>query len=82
MGLAFVGRTSRSAADLLVSLPTPSRPTNSDEKLPVESSHPWPSRDRQGAADSPNFRPFFNGVPMDVRPDDNEKLPVTTRTPS
>jgi hypothetical protein len=36
MGLRIVGRISRSAADLLVSLHAPSRPTNEDEK-PVPS---------------------------------------------
>jgi hypothetical protein len=37
------------------------RPTNGDEKLPVEPD------------DSPNFRLFFNGVPMGFRPtNDNE----------
>jgi len=38
------------------------RPTNGDEKLPVEPYDPWQSRDRKGADDSPNFRPFFKGV--------------------
>jgi len=38
------------------------RPTNGDEKLPVEPYDPWQSRDRKGADDSPNFRPFFKGA--------------------
>jgi hypothetical protein len=73
MNLAFVGRTSRSAADLPVSLPTPSRPTNSDEKLPVERTTPSRAATAKGADDSPNFRLFFNGVPMGLPPtNDNE----------
>ena len=43
------------------------RPTNGDEKLPVEPYDPWQSRDRKGADDSPNFRPFFKGVGPRVR---------------
>ncbi len=38
------------------------RPINGDEKPPVEPYDPWPSRDRKGADDPPNFRLFFNGV--------------------
>ena len=43
-------------------VPMDLRPTHDDEKLPVEPYDPWQSRDRKGADDSPNFRPFFNGA--------------------
>jgi hypothetical protein len=36
------------------------RPTNADEKLPVEPYRPQPSRDRKGANVSPVSWPFFN----------------------
>jgi hypothetical protein len=44
------------------------RPTNVDEKLPVEPYDRQPSRDRKGANVSPDFRLFFKGVPMGLQP--------------
>jgi hypothetical protein len=69
MDLAFVGRTSRSAADLLVSLSAPSRPSNDNENRLRAGS----VSDLVWSFSSPPPPRFFNGAPMDPRPsNDNE----------
>jgi hypothetical protein len=55
------------------------RPTHADEKLLVEPYDPV-SRDRKGADVSPDFRLFFNGVPMGLQPTHgDEKPPISHR---